>query len=270
MHSPSDTLRISLLQTDIFWNAPRRNLHHIGQLLNTLKGNTDLAILPETCTTGFTMNPEAVAETDDGETVRTLKAYAATNGMAIAGSFAHRDRDAARFHNRAFWIDPEGAYLHSDKHHLFSIGGEARAYSPGHSVPIFHFKGWNIALFVCYDLRFPVWSRNVGLRYDLALYVANWPEPRIAVWDTLLTARALENQAYVCGVNRIGTDGNGLRYNGHSALISPRGERQLFLSAPRETVETASIDLHALRRFREKFPVWKDADRFQIIPPQNP
>lgn len=264
MHSPSDTLRISLLQTDIFWNAPRRNLHHISQLLNTLKGNTDLAILPETCTTGFTMNPEAMAETDDGETVRTLKAYAATNGMAIAGSFAHRDRDAARFHNRAFWIAPEGAYLHSDKHHLFSIGGEARAYSPGHSVPIFHFKGWNIALFVCYDLRFPVWSRNTDNAYDLLIYVANWPASRRRVWDILLQARALENMCYVCGVNRIGTDGNGLPHNGGSILYSPKGLPLATLTDNKEGAATATLSLDSLKEFRAKFPVWMDADRFTI------
>lgn len=266
MTPASDTLRISLLQTDIYWNDRRKNLERIGRLLASLKGSSDLAVLPETCTTGFTMHPQNVAEEDSGETISRLKAYAGENMLAIAGSFAQKDRDTARFHNRAFLITPEGGYFHSDKRHLFRIGGEAEAYSPGQTRTIACYRGWRIALFVCYDLRFPVWTRNGRLEYDLAIYTANWPGSRIHVWDSLLTARAIENQAYVCGVNRVGNDGNQLAYNGHSALVSPRGEAILSLPHPIETIATASVERASLARFREKFPVWKDADPFSLKP----
>lgn len=267
MPSASDTLRISLLQTDIFWNDKKKNLERIGQILSTLKGKSDLAVLPETCTTGFTMQPRHVAEEDDGETVCRLKEYAAENGLAIAGSFAQKDKETARFHNRAFLITPEGSYSYSDKRHLFRIGGEADAYSPGQSRPLFFLLGWRIALFVCYDLRFPVWTRrSPRFDYDLAIYTANWPNSRIQVWDSLLIARAIENQAYVCGVNRVGNDGNRLTYNGHSSLISPRGETLLSLPTPAESMATASISRESLLHFREKFPVWKDADDFSLKP----
>lgn len=268
MPTDSDVLRISLLQTDIAWNDPQQNLSRIGQLLARLEGTSDLAVLPETCTTGFTLSPQNVAEPDDGPTICQLKGYASQYELAIAGSFAQKDSDGPSFHNRAFLITPEGQYLHADKHHLFRIGGESRAYSPGAERPIFSYRGWNIALFVCYDLRFPVWSRNTDLRYDLALYVANWPAARTDVWDALLTARALENQAYVCGVNRVGNDGNDLHYDGHSALISPRGEQLLSLSAAQESIATAYVSRDVLRKFRNKFPVWKDADPFQLKPQQ--
>ena len=256
-------LRISLLQTDIAWEEKPKNLCRLREMLETLRGKTELAILPETFTTGFSMNPASVAEPIDGETISTLKQWASTYGIALAGSYI-ACTPSSEHCNRAFFLTPEGEAHYYDKHHLFRIGHETEHYSPGNERPIINFRGWNILLLICYDLRFPVWSRNRNNEYDLLIYVANWPASRRRVWDILLQARAIENISYVCGVNRIGKDFHGIRHDGGSAVYSPKGEPLICMPDETEELATVTLDADALLRFREKFPAWKDADDFSL------
>lgn len=255
-------LRISIVQSDICWEDRDASLIHFRKKLNKLKGKTDLVVFPETFTTGFSMNTPSLADTMNGQTIETLKVWAKDLDSALAGSFIAREYD--RFFNRSFFITPTGKCHTFDKRHLFRMGDEPKHYTSGSSRGIVSYKGWSIRILVCYDLRFPVWSRNVDNAYDLLIYVANWPDVRIGVWKSLLPARAIENMAFVCGVNRVGTDGNGLIYSGHSAIYSPKGIRLLHAPTHKETVRTCIIDKTESDRLREKFPVWKDADEFTL------
>ena len=257
-----DNLRISLLQTAIVWEDKRKNLDHLHSQLKTLRGTTDLVVLPEMFSTGFTMNSASLAEPVTGETITLLKQWASNYELAIAGSYIASEDHA--FYNRAFFITPgEDTYFY-DKRHLFRMGDEPHYFSAGNKRIIIPYLGWNICILICYDLRFPAWSRNIKNEYDLLLYVANWPASRQKVWDTLLPARALENMSYVCGVNRIGTDGNDLSYTGGSVLYSPKGKLLASIPENKENTITTEINLTSLQEFREKFPVWKDADVFEI------
>lgn len=258
-------LRISLLQTDIAWEDKPRNLCRIREMLEALRGQTELAILPETFSTGFCMNPAPLAEPVCGETIGTLQQWAATYGMALAGSYIARDDASHRYYNRAFFLTPEGEAYYYDKRHLFRMGRETERYTPGCRRPVISYRGWNILLLVCYDLRFPVWSRNRQNEYDLLIYVANWPSARRKVWDTLLQARALENISYVCGVNRIGKDAQGIDHDGGSAAYSFRGDLLASVPDRTESAVTATLDYASLLEFRRKFPAWKDADDFSIL-----
>lgn len=257
-----DKLRVSLIQTDIVWEDKRKNLEQTHQYIRRLEGVSDLAVLPEMFSTGFTMNSRQLAEPTDGETITTLKRWAARYNVAINGSYIAREKEDC--YNRAFFLTPEGESYFYDKRHLFRMGDEPLHFSAGCEKPIVSYRGWNICMLICYDLRFPVWSRNAGNLYDLLLYPANWPASRRLVWDTLLPARALENMSYVCGVNRTGTDGNGLRYDGGSILYSPKGKAMASFPADEQGVVTTEIDLTSLHELRRKFPAWKDADRFSI------
>lgn len=256
-----DKLRVSLVQYDIVWEDRQKNLEYIHNIVSGLSGNTDIIILPEMFTTGFSMNSHNLAETNDGYTITQVKQWAKEYGLAICGSFIATD--IGNFYNRGFFISSDNEYYY-DKRHLFRMGSEPRYFSPGNNRLIFKHKGFNICLLICYDLRFPVWARNVYNEYDLLVYVANWPASRAKVWDALLTARAIENMSYVCGVNRIGTDGNGLLYNGGSKLINARGDEISSVALNHEQVQTVYISKTELEQFRVKFPVWKDADRFEI------
>lgn len=257
-----DDLRISIIQSPIVWEDPSENLTCFEKRVASLEGCSDLAVLPEMFTTGFTMSPEAVAEPVDGNTMECVRNWASDYRLAFAGSFVAEDN--GHYFNRAFFAEPDGKISFYDKRHLFSMAGENKAYSPGNESVVVNYKGWNIALFVCYDLRFPVWSRNVGNRYDVALYVANWPEVRSTVWHPLLQTRAIENQSYVCGVNRTGTDGKGFRYIGGSVVYSPKGKMLLDAGDIEEFVDTVSLSSAELEMFRKKFPVWSDADTFTL------
>jgi len=256
-------MRVSLLQCDIVWEHKNANWLFYESLLSGLAGKTDLAVLPEMCTTGFTMHPEPLAETMDGETITAFKRMAAGFGLAIAGTFIGKEGDQC--YNRAFFIQPDGQVDFYDKKHLFRMGDEGLHYTAGKEKTIVPYLGWNIRLSVCYDLRFPVWLRNVQNDYDLLLVMGNWPESRQHVWNSLLTARALENQAFVCGVNRVGTDANGLVYAGGSMLINAYGTILTEEQQDGVRVQTLNLDLEELHRFRQKFPVWKDADPFAFI-----
>ena len=257
-----DSIRISIIQTTIVWENKEENLRLLHEKLQSLCGTTEIVVLPEMFSTGFSMQSELLAEPITGATITTLKQWASLYQVAICGSYIAEDK--GHFYNRAFFLTPEGEEYYYDKHHLFRMGQESEHFSAGNKRLIIPYLGWNICLLVCYDLRFPVWSRNVNNEYDLLIYVANWPIPRRLAWDVLLRARALENQCYVCGVNRIGTDGYRLHYNGGSVVYSALGEEITSLPDGQDDSTTVTINLTTLQRFREKFPVWKDADLFQL------
>ena len=255
-------LKISIVQTDIAWENKQENLRMLREKLHALRGTTEIVVLPEMFSTGFTMKSRELAEPVSGITVRILKELAADFQLALCGSFICSER--SNYYNRAFFITPEGEEFYYDKRHLFRMGNEAEYFSAGNNKLIISYRGWNICLLVCYDLRFPVWSRNVNNEYDLLIYMASWPQARRLAWDTLLCARALENMCYVCGVNRIGVDGNKLIYNGGSVVFSAKGEVLASVPDGEECIETVSLSLISLQQLRDKFPVWKDADAFRL------
>ena len=255
-------LKISIVQTDIAWENKQENLRMLREKLHALRGTTEIVVLPEMFSTGFTMKSRELAEPVSGITVRILKELAADFQLALCGSFICSER--SNYYNRAFFITPEGEEFYYDKRHLFRMGNEAEYFSSGNNKLIISYRGWNICLLVCYDLRFPVWSRNVNNEYDLLIYVASWPQARRLAWDTLLCARALENMCYVCGENRIGVDGNKLIYNGGSVVFSAKGEVLASVPDGEEGIETVSLSLISLQQLRDKFPVWKDADAFRL------
>ncbi len=269
MSETQSLLRISAVQTDIIWENKSENLRRLHPMVVECCGKTDVVVLPEMFSTGFSMKASQLAEPIDGETLTTLRKWAAEYKIALAGSYVACERKSPSsqefsFFNRAFFISSEGNVDYIDKRHLFRMGREGENYTAGSRHACIPYKGWNIRLLVCYDLRFPVWSRNVDNEYDLLIYVANWPSSRRKVWDILLQARALENQCYLCGVNRIGTDGESLLHDGGSIIYSPKGEALASVPDNKEGIATATLDLAALRAFREKFPSWKDADNFTL------
>jgi omega-amidase len=254
-------LRVSTLQMDIEWENKARNLHKVQKYISELSGKTDIVVLPEMFTTGFSMNCKNLAENNTENTVTTLQTWAKQYKIAICGSFIATENNL--YYNRGFLIT-ENKYHFYDKHHLFRMGDESKHFSAGNNLKIIEHKGFNICLQICYDLRFPVWVRNTDNKYDLLIYVASWPQSRIKAWDTLLEARAIENLSYVCGVNRVGTDGLNLSYNGHSTFINYKGERLINFKDNSEGVKTITISKKELNIFRNKFPVWKDADKFTL------
>jgi len=258
----AENLRVSMVQSHIIWEDRNENLGYYGELLRRISGKTDLAVLPETFSTGFTINVEPLADEADGITVNTIKKWASDYKMAVAGSFIAKDN--GKYYNRAFFITPEGDSLFYDKRHLFQMGHEDQYFTAGDKRLVVSYRGWNICLLVCYDLRFPVWSRNVNNEYDLLIYCANWPEARKKVWKILLQARAIENMSYVCGVNRVGIDGKGFTYRGDSLIISPKGKKLADAGKREEVTRTVSLSMDEVSELRSKFPAWKDADDFTI------
>lgn len=255
-------MRISLIQTNLIWADKNANLQQTEEKLAALAGKTDLAVLPEMFTTGFCTDRLDLAEPMDGETVKTLTRWAKEYGLALTGSFIATEN--GRIYNRAFFVFPSGDIHTADKRHLFTVGGEDKLFTAGDKRLIVNYKGFNICVLVCYDVRFPVWARNVNNEYDVLVYVANFPVQRIDVWDVLLPARAIENQAYVCGVNRIGVDGMKLHYPGHSVLLDFKGKPLLEFSENESAIKTTSIPKTELDKFREKYAFWRDADRFSL------
>ena len=258
----ADSLRISMIQSHIIWEDRDENLGYYGELLRRVSGKTDIAVLPETFTTGFSMEVERLADTMDGPTVPSIKGWASKYNLAVVGSFIVKDNGS--YFNRAFFITPEGDEYYYDKRHLFRMADEDKHFTAGNKRTVISYKGWNICLQVCYDLRFPVWSRNRNNEYDLLIYVANWPEARKKVWKTLLPARAVENMAYVCGVNRVGIDGKGFTYRGDSMVFSPKGKKLADAGKREEITRTCTLNKEDLDELRAKFPAWKDADAFSI------
>ncbi len=255
-------MRISLIQTDIAWADKAANLQKTEIVLQSLHQSTDLVVLPEMFTTGFCTDQLELADTMDGETVQKLKSWAQQYKMAITGSFIAREND--KVYNRAFFVFPDGEIKTADKRHLFAVGGEHRYFSAGNEKLIVNYCGFNILVLVCYDVRFPVWSRNVQNEYDLLIYTASFPHVRMQAWDALLKARAIENQSFVCGVNRVGVDGKNLDYSGHSVLLDFKGNELLSFDEYKAVIKTAEITTFELNKFREKYAFWQDADKFEI------
>jgi len=259
-----NTLNVTLVQAALVWHDAAANRRKFEALLAPLAGRTDLVALPEMFTTGFTMQPETVAEIADGPTVDWMRAQAGHLGAVVCGSIA--TRDAGRYFNRLVCMRPDGTHECYDKRHLFRMAHEHDHYTAGTRRTIVEVKGWKVRPLVCYDLRFPVWSRNrLGgdEAYDLLLYVANWPERRRYAWQTLIKARAIENLSYVVAVNCVGQDGNGINYTGDSAAVDFLGQLMTEPSE-QEFVTTVTLDRTALQAFRDKFPAYLDADQFEL------
>ena len=257
------TLIITGIQSSLHWEDKEANLQMFEEKIFSISQPTEIVVLPEMFSTGFSMQPKKLAEPMNGETVEWMKRIAAKKKIILTGSvIIEEDRN---FYNRLVWVLPNGQIGYYDKRHLFAYGDEDQHYTAGKKRLIASVKGWKINLMVCYDLRFPVWSRQQGdFEYDVLIYVANWPERRVHAWTTLLRARAIENQSYVIGVNRTGDDGNKIPYTGESMAVDPMGEI-LYHKNDEEDVFTVTLDKSHLEKTREKFPFWKDADRFKII-----
>lgn len=248
-------MKITILQRDIEWANPSVNINRADEAIDRNPGS-DIYVLPEMFSTGFCTNPEGIAESDNSETLQWLKRKAAAIDAAIAGSVAVT-KDG-KFYNRFYFVKPDGSVTHYDKKHLFTYGGEHKRFTAGNERVVVEFRGVRILLEICYDLRFPVWARNRG-DYDMILYVASWPTPRVSAWSALLVARAIENQCYVAGVNRVGND-PACQYCGGSVVIDPYGKTIAACTDNIECESTATIDIEALQAFRAKFPVLNDAD----------
>jgi len=257
----ANELTITVIQSNIFWEDKEKNKRMFDKIFGKLSQTTDLIILPEMFNTGFSMRPSLLAEAMNGPTVSWMGKIASQYNTAVTGSIIIKENE--NFLNRMIWMFPHGNYDYYDKRHLFRMGEENQEYSAGSRKLITNWKGWRFRPLVCYDLRFPVWSRNRN-DYDMIIYVANWPEARRNVWKNLLVARAIENQAYVVGVNRVGVDGRHISYAGDSTIVDPMGNIVSEISAYDESVKTISLSLNELITFREKFPVHLDADDFRI------
>jgi len=253
-------LRVTMVQADLAWQDPDENRRRMAHHFGGLSGHTDLIVLPEMFSTGYSMNAAQCSEPMDGPTVGWMREEAAALGCVITGSVIIRDGD--RHYNRLIWVRPDGSFEHYDKRHLFRMAGEQKSFSAGERRLTVDIKGWRVCPLVCYDLRFPVWSRVRG-DYDILLYVASWPARRQLAWSTLLRARAIENVAYVVGVNRVGRDGNGAEYCGGSVAIDFLGQ-PLNDEHDGDDVETVVLDRPALDAFRASFPVHLDADDFEV------
>lgn len=286
------SLTITTIQPDLVWEDRAANLQRLEEKILSITEHTELVVLPEMFSTGFSMRPESLAEPMDGPTVTWMRDIAARRRIILTGSVIIREED--HYYNRLIWMLPNGEYGCYDKRHRFAFAGEDDHYTAGHKRLIASVKGWRILLLVCYDLRFPVWSRQApaepigkqailpstesvpnqqappkpaepDLEYDCILYVANWPERRSLAWKTLLQARAIENQAYVVGVNRVGNDGNAIYHSGDSMIIDPLGEI-LYHGHGKEETHTLTLQKDKLNEIRAKFPFWRDADHFTIEP----
>lgn len=254
-------MKISVIQPDIIWEDKSRNFKKIELLLSELK-ETDIVILPEMFNTGFSMNTETLGEPPGSETFEWMIHMSGKGNFGICGSYIVKEKNS--FFNRWFFVTPEKKFWKYDKRHLFRMSSEDKSFTPGNKQLTFRFRGTRICANICYDLRFPVWSRNRN-NYDLLLNSANWPLPRREVWITLLKARAIENQCFVAGANRIGIDGAGIKYCGDSMIINPKGEIIASAGHSGECSVSGEISMTELSSFRKKFPVWKDADNFKII-----
>jgi predicted amidohydrolase len=271
-------LKVTLIQSELHWESATDNLVMFSEKINAITEKTDLIVLPEMFNTGFSMQSELLSETMEGETVAWMLAQAKKTDAAIVGSLIVAADDT--FYNRLIWVEPSGEIQTYDKRHLFRMANEHAHFTGGTERLIITYKGWRICPLVCYDLRFPIWARNKKLSvdknrtaeqpehsetaYDLLIYIANWPEVRKTPWRKLLEARAIENQCYVVGVNRVGLDGKSFSYSGNSVVVDPKGEPISHLPESQNCTETMSISLDELNAFRSIFPVGMDADEFVL------
>jgi omega-amidase len=273
------TLTVTTIQPNLQWEDKTANLRRLGDMIDGIGVHTELVVLPEMFSTGFSMRPEALGEHMDGPTIGGMRSVAARKKIILTGSVIIEEE--GQYFNRMVWMLPNGQYGYYDKRHRFAYAGEDDHYTAGRKRLVASVKGWKILLLVCYDLRFPVWSRQQAPppgpplpasdasppspEYDMIIYVANWPERRSHAWKTLLQARAIENQSYVVGVNRVGDDGNNIAHTGDSMIIDPLGET-LYHAAPKEETYTITLEKQQLETVRQRFPFWRDADYFYIEP----
>jgi omega-amidase len=253
-------MKIAIIQSDLVWENPTANRNHFEKKINTITEAIDLVVLPEMFSTGFTMNPSVVAEEMNGETVQWMQQLAKNKQLAIMGSLVIEEN--GNYFNRMLFVFPDGAIQKYDKRHLFSLAKEEMVFTAGKEKTIVDYKDWKICLQICYDLRFPVFTRNVE-NYDLLIYVASWPKPRINAWDILLRARAVENLCYTVGVNRVGTDANQLEYVGHSQVVDYLGNYSVE-PFENETIKIISLDKDAMMETRNRLNFLKDKDTFSI------
>jgi predicted amidohydrolase len=256
-----DNLKITTFQGYLFWENIDKNLQNIALRLSAIREKTELIILPEMFNTGFTMNAEKLAEPMGGKTMQWMHKIAKQYNCVVTGSLIIKD--GGKFYNRLIWVRPDGTQEHYDKRHLFTLAKEQETYTPGTKKLIVDLKGWKICPVICYDLRFPVWLRNVGGEYDILIIVANWPERRALHWRTLLPARAVENQSYVIGVNRVGHDGYEVYHSGDSTCISPMGE-VIYYKRDEEDLYTFTISGSEPQKTRRALPFLQDEDKFNI------
>ena len=255
-------MKATVVQCSLTWEDREASLAHISALLDGASPGGGIVVLPEMFTTGFTMNPAPLAEAMDGPTVKWMKEKASGGGYALCGSVIIGEE--GRFYNRMVFVTPEGIVTYYDKRHLHSMSGEHTVYSRGNKRVVVPYREFMFNLQVCYDLRFPVWSRNRG-DTDVIIYSANWPAVRSSAWKALLVARSIENQCYVIGVNRVGVNPDGTSYNGDSVIIGPKGELMASLEPGAEGVVSAVLSREALDKYREDMPIWRDADPFELI-----
>lgn len=260
-------MKIALMQYPIVWGDIEANLALTEQRLQAIAGQADVALLPEMFTTGFCTDHPELAEAPEGTTIQHLRRWAHDMDIAIAGSYMARDAEAGgKLYNRGFFVRPDGSIDFADKRHLYASGGEAMFFHRGEKRVISEYKGVRFCLLVCYDLRFPCWSRNLtGQDYDILLYTANWPDIRIGAWDLMLPCRGAENQSYVVGVNRVGDDGLGLHYPGHSVAYDTRLRELARFAEDEEGVRIVDFDMRKLEHYREILPLWKDTDPIKIL-----
>ena len=256
-----DELKIALIQSDLIWENPQQNRDHFTKKITSISETVDLIVLPEMFTSGFTMNAENIAETLQGETVVWMQDLAKKKEAAIIGSLIISEENT--FYNRLLFVHPNGSIETYNKKHCFTLAGEDKVYQSGTKKTIVAYKGWKICPLICYDLRFPVWARNVE-NYDVLLYVANWPKPRIAAWDALLKARAIENMSYCIGVNRVGVDANNHAYPGHSAVFNVLGEQLTHIAENQESIEIVTLNKTHIKTNRDKLNFLNDKDVFSL------
>ena len=254
-------LKMAIIQSNLVWENPEQNRRNFAEKIKQIKESVDIIVLPEMFTSGFTMNPDHVSETMDGETIAWMKEIAIRSNSAICGSLVISEKD--NYYNRFVFSTPEGDLECYDKRHTFTLAGENKVYKAGNDRIIINYKGWKIHPLVCYDLRFPVWARNTE-DYDLVMYVANWPKPRVNAWDALLKARAIENMSYCIGVNRVGYDNNNHEYSGHSAAYDGLGECITDIKPNKEKTEIVTLKKNHLETIRQKLKFLDDRDAFTL------
>ena len=264
-------LKVTTIQADLLWESVSENLSMFAEKIASIEGETDVIVLPEMFNTGFSMDSEKLAESMDGKTVLWMQTQAKKSDSVIVGSLIVKicslsgAEEKTHFYNRLVWAQPDGSLFSYDKRHLFRMAGEHNHFTAGTERLIIEYKGWRICPLVCYDLRFPVWARNSSKKeYDVLIYIANWPAARKAPWSKLLEARAIENQCYVVGVNRVGVDGTEKQYSGNSVVINPKGEAISNIPENENCVTTTNLSLEELNAFRKAFPVGLDGDDFEV------
>lgn len=257
-----DQLKVAIIQSDLVWENPKQNRKNFSEKIDTIVKAVDIIVLPEMFTTAFTMNAQAVAETMDGKTVSWMQKKAVETGAAIIGSLIVFDDN--KYYNRLLFVEPSGEITIYNKRHTFTLAGEDKVYAAGTEKVIINYKGWKICPLVCYDLRFPVWARNVE-NYDILMYVANWPKPRVQAWEALLKARAIENMSYVVGVNRVGLDDLQNEYSGNSAVYDVLGNIITNIKPSKEQVELVTLEKNHINFYRNKLKFLDDKDSFNLM-----